>query len=85
VSRPMDENQVFGLAAIAFVALFGLAIFVLSVIVWWRIVSRTGHSGWLSLLMFVPIANIVLMLILAFGEWPIYRELEDLRRRAMAG
>lgn len=81
----MDENQLAGLLIGLFIALGLLALFALTVVIWWRIVSRTGHSGWLSLLMFVPLANLVLMLILAFGEWPIYRELEELRRRVPAG
>ncbi len=33
--------------------------------------------------MFVPIANFILLLVLAFGKWPIQRELEALRQQAM--
>lgn len=36
----------------------------------WRITSRTGHPGALSLLFLVPVANLVLLYVLAFGEWP---------------
>jgi hypothetical protein len=35
--------------------------------------------------MFVPIANIVVLCILAFGEWPIYKELNYLRQQAGRG
>jgi hypothetical protein len=43
---------------------------VLVVIPFWRICARVGHSPWLSLLMLVPIANILFLYYLAFGEWP---------------
>src|SRR6266496_726687 len=43
------------------------------------IVSKAGYNGALSLLMFIPIANLVMILILAFAEWPIYAELNQLR------
>ncbi len=36
----------------------------------WRIVRRTGHSGWWSLLAFIPFANFVGLWLLAFGRWP---------------
>jgi hypothetical protein len=36
-----------------------------------RIVQKAGYSGWNILWMFVPIANIVMFLIFAFGRWPI--------------
>jgi uncharacterized membrane protein YhaH (DUF805 family) len=34
----------------------------------WRIVKRTGHSGWWSLLVFVPFANFVGLWLLAFVQ-----------------
>ncbi|MFL5624015.1 MAG: hypothetical protein ACJ788_00275 [Ktedonobacteraceae bacterium] len=55
---------------------------VFAIIIYWKIFSKAGYSGALGLLMFVPIANIVVLCILAFGEWPIYRELNQLRQMA---
>ena len=52
---------------------------IFAIIIWWRIFSKAGYNGAMSLLMFVPIANLVVLLILAFGEWPIYTELNQLR------
>ena len=78
----MDNfESIVGLIFVLFAMGLGLAFFVFSVYVWYRIMSKTGHNGWLGLLMFVPIANFVLLLVLAFGEWPIYRELEAARAR----
>jgi heme/copper-type cytochrome/quinol oxidase subunit 2 len=62
--------------------LIGLVSIVFTVIIYWKIFSKAGYSGAMSLLMFVPIANIVALCILAFGEWPIYRELNQLRQMA---
>lgn len=50
-----------------FMALF---VAVLVIIPFWRIFSKAGYSGWLSLLMLVPIVNIVMLYFLAFSEWP---------------
>jgi hypothetical protein len=36
----------------------------------WRIVKRTGHSGWWSLLVFIPLVNFVALWLLAFVQWP---------------
>jgi hypothetical protein len=59
--------------------LIGLASIIFAVIIWWRIFSKAGFNGALSLLMFVPIANLVMIIILAFAEWPIQAELTQLR------
>ena len=57
----------------------GIAI---TAIVWWKIVGRTGYHPALSLLMFVPLLNLVLLIVLAFQEWPVQRELAALKTRA---
>lgn len=36
----------------------------------WRLVGRTGHAPALSLLLLVPVVNIVFLWWLAFGKWP---------------
>lgn len=66
---------------VLFVVIFALAVAVFSVLIYWRIFSKAGYSGALGLLMFVPIANIIVLCVLAFGEWPIYRELRQMRQQ----
>src|SRR6266436_8473273 len=66
-------------------SLVGLVGIIFAVIVYWRIFAKAGYSGALGLLMFVPIANIVMLCVLAFGEWPIYRELNYLRQQVGRG
>jgi hypothetical protein len=60
-------------------AIISLAIFILSIIIACRIVGKTGYNGLLGLLLFIPIANLIMILVLAFGQWPIRRELNALR------
>ena len=66
-------------------SLVGLVGFIFAVIVYWRIFAKAGYSGALGLLMFVPIANIVMLCVLAFAEWPIYKELNYLRQQVGRG
>lgn len=40
------------------------------VVPFWQLCKRTGHSPWLSLLIVLPVANLVLVYYLAFAEWP---------------
>lgn len=60
-------------------ALVALLFFILMLFMNWKLVSKTGYSGWLSLLLYVPLVNFIVILILVFGTWPIERELQRLR------
>ncbi|GHA09120.1 hypothetical protein GCM10007082_07370 [Oceanisphaera arctica] len=40
------------------------------VVPFWFIFSKAGHSKWLSLLMVVPLVNVILLYFLAFSKWP---------------
>ena len=80
----MQGNDLVGsFVAIGFVAaylLFLLGIFAFTLYIFWRLVSKTGHSGALSLLAFVPIGNLILLLYMAFGEWPVEKEIRSLKQ-----
>ena len=71
--------------AAIFVGIFSLAVLVFGIIIYWRIVSKAGFNGALSLLLFVPVVNLVMLCIFAFGEWPIQRELNQLRQQVSMG
>ena len=45
----------------------------------WRICSKAGFSGWLSLTFLVPLVNLAVLYYLAFAEWPVHRELKALK------
>ena len=38
---------------------------------WWRIFKKTGYHGALGILCLIPVANIIMLAILAFKDWPI--------------
>jgi len=49
---------------VLFVSLF-LVLFPL-----WKITAKAGFPGWISLLVLIPLANIVFLFFLAFADWP---------------
>jgi hypothetical protein len=61
---------------VMFAVTFGIAAVVLTLVVHWRIAAKAGYPGALSLLMLIPLANVVVMLVFAFSKWPIEEELE---------
>ena len=56
---------------------------VVSLVIYWRIAAKMGYPGWYSLGLLVPLLNLILVLLVAFTEWPIERELTLLRGMAM--
>jgi len=69
----------------------GLAEFVIIVVavlcVWayWRIFAKAGYPGAMSIMMVIPILNIIMIFFLAFSEWPVHKELKALRLAAHRG
>jgi hypothetical protein len=53
--------------------LWMLLISAIVVLPFWRICIKAGYSGWLSLLVLVPVANVVFVYFLGFSEWPSLR------------
>lgn len=46
----------------------GLALLVIMVYMWWKIAEAVGKPGWWGILMAVPIVNLVIMGIMAWGK-----------------
>ena len=70
----------FGFCFFAGFALLGFAMLVVAIWLYGKIFSKAGYSWALSLLLLVPFGNLILLLILAFGNWPALQELDLLRR-----
>lgn len=71
-----------GAALGAFLAAYGLfviIIVVLSIVIYWRIASKAGYPGAYSLLMLIPLVNLIVLILFAFTEWPVERELKAVR------
>jgi hypothetical protein len=53
-----------------------LVVLAIAIIPFWQIFKKAGFSPALSLLMIIPIINVVMVFYLAFATWPIYRQLQ---------
>jgi len=40
------------------------------VVPFFQLWKRTGHSGWISLLMLIRLVNLIMLYVLAFKQWP---------------
>ena len=56
-----------------------LAVVVLTAVLFCKIFSKAGYHWALGLIMLIPIGNLVMLCVLAFGQWPIHREMDALR------
>lgn len=54
----------------AFGLLWMILLAVVVVIPFWRICSRAGYPGVISLLILIPLANLAFLYFLAFADWP---------------
>ena len=59
--------------------LFIIVLVAFMIFVFYKIIEKTGNSGWLALLMLVPFGNLGLILWLAFSDWPVLRENRELK------
>jgi uncharacterized membrane protein YhaH (DUF805 family) len=73
----MDSSDIGLIVAIV----IGVVVLLFLFSIWWKIFKKAGYSGALGLLMFIPVVNFILLLILAFSKWPIQRQLEQLQQQ----
>ena len=78
-SRP-DVGLILLPLLIAFGILMALGVLIVKALICCKIFAKAGYCWALGLLMFVPIANIIMIFMLAFGEWPIQRQLRRLEQ-----
>jgi hypothetical protein len=67
------------------ILVFYAAILGLIVALYWKIATKAGYPGWYALLMFLPCVNLVAIIMFAFQEWPIERELQQWRASGGTG
>jgi hypothetical protein len=58
-------------AFMAIMPIFILIGIVILIIPYWMIFKKAGFSPWLSILMFVPLVNFIMLYLLAFSEWKV--------------
>lgn len=54
-------------------SLIVVAIIVLWVLPFWRIATKAGYSGLISILMILPLVNFAILYFLAYEDWPALR------------
>lgn len=53
------------------VLIFVLMMVVIGILPYWKIFSKAGFSGWISLLMLLPLVNLVVLYVVAFSNWNV--------------
>jgi hypothetical protein len=67
-----------GGGAAAFLLIY-LVFIVLGIVAAVKVLTKTGYSGWWVLLMLIPFVGFVMLLVFAFADWPILKELRSYR------
>jgi hypothetical protein len=73
------DNSALNTTGVVIAVIAGIVIWLVFIIAYIKIITKAGYSGWWVLILLVPIANIVMLLVFAYKEWPIQRELAELR------
>ncbi len=66
-----------------FFAIVMIGLMVFMVWLYWRVFTKAGFNGALSLLNLVPVGSLICMIILAFGRWPIEDQMAAMQNRAV--
>lgn len=70
----MDSGSFIAFLFMVLLAIIGVIIFILP---YWKIFQKAGFSPLLSLLLFVPLLNLIMIYYLAFADWPSLRNRGD--------
>jgi len=73
-----------GFTALGLMLVVYLAIAVVSILAAVKVATKAGYSGWWVLIAVVPLVGFVMVLVFAFSDWPVLREVRMLRARASA-
>lgn len=77
-----DIAPVFIILFVMFSLFVALIATVIKILLICKIFSKAGYNWALGLLMLVPIANIIMAFYLAFADWPVLKELRQLKQPA---
>ena len=75
------ESTIFVIVLIGLGIFMALAISLVQVLIFCKLFGKAGYHWAYGLLILLPLANIILHLFLAFADWPVRRELRELRQR----
>lgn len=81
VSCCSDAFPFFFILLIMFGVFFGLIVAAIKTLIFCKIFSKAGYSWALGLLILVPIASIIVAFYIAFADWPVQKEVRQLRQQ----
>jgi hypothetical protein len=68
----MDQSQLHALQGLMVVApIILVVVLAVSIVPYWMIWKKAGFSPWFSLLILVPVANLIAIYVLAFSQWRV--------------
>ena len=76
-----DIAPVFFIFIMMFGIFFGLIAAAIKALIFCKIFSKAGYSWALGLLILVPIANIIMAFYLAFADWPVQKQVRQLKQQ----
>ena len=77
-----EAMPIFVMVITALGLLVGLILTIAIIWIYCKIFAKAGYCWALGLLMMVPIVNIIMLCVLAMGDWPVLRELRQLKQQA---
>lgn len=77
-------EPLFVLGVILVILFVAIPILIIKIVAWWKICTKAGLSGWLSLIMLIPGSGLFLPLIVAFVDWPALRTLATAQQQPPA-
>jgi hypothetical protein len=77
----MQAEPVIVILILFLIAFITLVILAVKLLICCKIFSNAGYSWALGLLTLIPILNIIMIFYLAFADWPVNKELRELKQR----
>jgi hypothetical protein len=63
-----DPHLMYLMPIFGIFAIIGIFIYIIP---FWMIFKKAGFSPWFALLLFIPLANIIILYVLAFAQWKV--------------
>lgn len=76
-----EFSTIFIFVLTASIILFAILVTAVLLVAYCKVTAKMGYHWALGILMIVPFGNIILPLYLGFADWPIHKELRQLRQQ----
>jgi hypothetical protein len=76
-----QDNPVFLIVLISVIGFLVVVVNLISVLIFCKIFSKAGYHWAFGLLTLVPVINMCVPFFLAFADWPVQKEVRELRQR----